>query len=172
MPFTPLHFGPGLLLKSVTGAWFSFTVFCLAQTLIDLEVAWYMLAGDDPIHRFLHTYAGATLAGCAAAAGKPACEWALRVWNAQLSPAQARWLGAPAQISWPAALAGGLAGGWSHVFLDSFMHADMRPLSPWNGGNALLFLVHVDTLYLACAIAGAAGLALVLFNRWRGLRRA
>lgn len=171
MPFTPLHFGPGFLLKSVTGAWFSFTVFCFAQVLIDLEPAWYMLAGDDHIHRFLHTYAGATLAGIAAAAGKPACEWALRLWNSRLSPAQARWLGVPAAIPWTAAATGGLAGGWSHVFLDSFMHADMQPLSPWKGGNALLFLVHVDTLYLCCAIAGAAGLCLALFLRWRSMRR-
>jgi hypothetical protein len=28
MPFTPLHFGPGFALKSVTGRGFSFTVFC------------------------------------------------------------------------------------------------------------------------------------------------
>lgn len=172
MPFTPLHFGPGFLLKSVTGAWFSFTVFCFAQVLIDLEPAWHMLAGDDHIHRFLHTYLGATLAGGGAAViGKPVCEWALRLWNSQLSPRQARWLGWPARIPWTAAVTGGLIGGWSHVFLDSFMHADMRPLAPWDGGNALLFLMHVDTLYLACAIAGAAGLGVVLLRRWRELRR-
>ena len=171
MPFTPLHFGPGLALKSVTGRWFSFTVFCFAQVLIDVEPAWYMLAGADHIHRFLHTYLGATLAGAAAAAaGKPLCEWALRLWNSRLSPAQARWLDSPATIPWPAAAAGGLAGGWSHVLLDSMMHADMQPLAPWDGGNALLFLIHVDTLYLACAIAGVAGLGLVLFNRWRAMR--
>lgn len=172
MPITPLHFGPGLAFKSVTGEWFSFTLFCFTQVLIDLEPAWYMLAGEDYIHRFVHTYLGATLAGAVAiVAGKPLCEWALRLWNSQLSPAQARWLGAPAKMSWTAAVTGGLIGGWSHVFLDSFMHADMRPLAPWDGGNAVLFLIHVDTLYLACAVAGAAGLGLVLFNRWRALRR-
>lgn len=167
MPFTPLHFGPGLALKSVSGKWFSVTVFCFAQVLIDLEPAWFMLAGDDHIHRFLHTYLGATLAGIAAAAAKPACELALRLWNSRLSPAQARWLGVPAGIPWSAALSGGLLGGWSHVLLDSLMHADMRPLAPWDGRNALLFAVHLDTLYLGCALAGAAGLALLLLQRAR-----
>jgi membrane-bound metal-dependent hydrolase YbcI (DUF457 family) len=124
-----------------------------------------MLAGADHIHRFLHTYLGATLAGLAAAAGKPACEWALRLWNSRLSPAQARWLGAAPRISWTAAVLGGLIGGWSHVFLDSFMHADMQPLSPLEAGNPLLFAIHVDTLYLSCAVAGAVGLAIHLWRR-------
>ena len=171
MPFTPLHFGPGLALKTVTGKWFSFTLFCFVQVLIDLEPAWYMLAGEDYVHRFLHTYFGATVAGAVAiVAGKAPCEWALRAWNSRLSPAQARWLGVPAKISWIAAVTGGLIGGWSHVFLDSFMHADMRPLAPLREHNALLFLVHVDTLYLSCALAGLAGLALFFWQRWRGLR--
>lgn len=169
MPFTPLHFGAGLALRSVTGEWFSFTVFCLVQVLIDLEPGWYMLRGEDEIHRFLHTYAGSTVAAVAAIlVGKPVCEWLLRRWNAGLSPAQARWLGTPSVISWPAAITGALAGAWSHVFLDSFMHADMRPLAPWREDNALLFMLHVDTLYLACAVAGALGLAILLVRRrWR-----
>ncbi|MFY9315962.1 MAG: hypothetical protein WAO95_10430 [Burkholderiales bacterium] len=167
MPFTPLHFGPGFALKSVSGKWFSVTVFCFSQVLIDLEPAWYMLAGDDTIHRFLHTYLGATLAGLAAAGAKPLCELALRIWNSRLSPAQAHWLGAPDRIAWTAALCGGLLGGWSHVLLDSLMHADMRPLAPWDERNALLFAVHLDTLYLGCALAGVFGVGLLLLRRAR-----
>ncbi len=166
MPFTPFHFGPGLALKSVTGRWFSFTVFCLAQVLIDLEPGWYMLAGADPLHRFFHTYLGATLAGIVAmTAGKPLCEWALRLWNARLSPAQARWLGAPNAIPWTAACSGGLIGAWSHVALDSLMHADLRPFAPFSPSNALLSLVDIDALYAACAAAGAAGLGVFLWRR-------
>jgi hypothetical protein len=166
VPFTPLHFGAGLALKPLAGGWFSVTVFCLAQVLIDLEPAWYMLAGADEIHRFLHTYLGATLAGLVAAiAGKPVCQWLLRLWNSRLSPPQARWLGIAPAISWTAALSGGLLGGWSHVLLDSFMHADMRPLAPWRTDNAFLFAIHVDTLYLSCALAGVAGLAVLLWRR-------
>lgn len=169
MPFTPLHFGPGLALRSVTGAWFSFTVFAFVQLLIDLEPGWYMLRGEAEIHRFFHSYAGATLAGVVAVfPGKPICEWLLRLWNSRLSPAQARWLGVPPAISWTAAATGALAGAWSHVLLDSFMHADMQPLYPLSTANGLLFLIHVDTLYLACAAAGAIGLGILLWRRrWR-----
>ena len=37
MPFTPFHFGAGLALRSVTGEWFSFLLFCFVQVIIDLE---------------------------------------------------------------------------------------------------------------------------------------
>ena len=166
MPFTPFHFGAGLALRSLTGEWFSFMVFCFVQVLIDLEPGWYMLRGEDEIHRFFHTYAGSTVAAVVGAlAGRPLCQWLLRQWNARLSPAQARWLGVAPAISWTAACTGALAGAWSHVFLDSFMHADMRPFAPWRADNALLFAIHVDTLYLSCALAGVAGLAVLLWRK-------
>ena len=171
MPFTPLHFGPGLALKSITGRWFSLALFCFVQVLIDVEPGVNMLRGAEPIHDFLHTYAGATLAAVVAlVAGKPVCQRLLRFWNTRLSPAQARWLSFPTEISWLAAATGSFAGAWSHVLLDSFMHADMRPLAPWRAENPLIFFVHVDTLYLSCAAAGAAGLAIYLWQRWRSLR--
>src|SRR5688572_27817068 len=171
MPFTPLHFGPALALKAFAGRWFSFTLFCLVQMLIDLEPAVQMLRGAEPIHGFLHTYAGATLAAVIALfVGRPACQWLLRRWNARLSPAQARWLAVPAEIPWIAAVTGAFTGAWSHVLLDSFMHADMHPLTPWDERNALLFQLHVDTLYLSCALAGVLGLCLFFWQRWRALR--
>jgi hypothetical protein len=171
VPFTPLHFGPGLALKTVTGTWFSFALFCFVQVLIDVEPAVQMLRGAEPIHAFLHTYLGATLAALVALfAGKPVCQWLLRFWNSRLSAAQARWLAVPTAIPRLAAATGAFAGAWSHVLLDSFMHADMRPLAPWREHNPLLFLVHVDTLYLSCALAGAVGLCLFFWQRWRGMR--
>jgi membrane-bound metal-dependent hydrolase YbcI (DUF457 family) len=47
-------------------------------------------------------------------------------------------------------------GGWSHVFLDSLMHADQRPLAPFSNVNALLGLVPVEALHLACLWSFAA----------------
>jgi hypothetical protein len=40
---------------------FSFTVFCYAQVVTDLEPAYYMLRGQYPVHRFFHSYLGATM---------------------------------------------------------------------------------------------------------------
>jgi hypothetical protein len=79
MPFTPFHFGPGAAVKAVAPRYFSFTVFCFAQIVTDLETAYYMLRGEYPLHRWLHTYLGATIvAVLCSLIGRPICKVALR----------------------------------------------------------------------------------------------
>ena len=65
MPVTPFHFGPGAALHSAAPARVSFIAFCVANVLIDGEPLYYMLAGAAWLHRFFHTYIGATLVGLA-----------------------------------------------------------------------------------------------------------
>ncbi|MCI0354322.1 MAG: hypothetical protein L0099_04665, partial [Acidobacteria bacterium] len=60
MPFTPFHFGPGATVKAMAAQHFSLTVFAFAQVAIDLEPLYFMLRDEDPLHRFFHTYVGAT----------------------------------------------------------------------------------------------------------------
>jgi hypothetical protein len=168
MPFTPFHLGVGAALKPALGRRFSFAVFAFSQILIDLEPAARMLLDREPLHPHLHTYVGATLVALVSGSlGRPVCEWALRAWNRQLSPAQARWLAASTSISPPAAWAGALIGAYSHVVLDSIMHADVHPWAPFAAGNALLGAISIEALHLACAILGVAGLAALLFLRSR-----
>jgi membrane-bound metal-dependent hydrolase YbcI (DUF457 family) len=65
------------------------------------------------------------------------CERALRVWNAWLSPAQARWLAYEPKITPTAAAVGAFVGAYSHVAIDSIMHVDVRPFAPFSAGVAL-----------------------------------
>jgi len=53
-------------------------------------------------------------------------------------------------------------GTYSHVLLDSVMHADLRPLAPFAETSALLGIVSVGTLHLLCVFGGVLG-ALLLF---------
>jgi membrane-bound metal-dependent hydrolase YbcI (DUF457 family) len=69
-----------------------------------------------------------------------------------------------------------LIGGWSHVFLDSLMHADLRPLAPFSDTNAMLDLISVDKLHIAClwsfvAAAGVWGIRRMLQRRARDVSR-
>src|SRR2546426_3092076 len=83
MPFTPFHFGPAAALKAAAPAHFSFLVFCYAQVVTDLESGFYLFRGEYPVHRFFHTYVGATLVGLVCAlTGQPLCQFALRAWQA------------------------------------------------------------------------------------------
>ena len=163
MPFTPFHFGPGAALKAAAPRHFSFTVFVFTNVAIDVEPLYFMLAGDWPIHRFFHTYLGATLAAVACYfAGRPVCTWAIRIWNSRLNEAQSRWLRVEPGIAPLPAATGAAAGGWSHVLLDSMMHTDMAPFAPFAAGHGLTHLVTIDQLQLFCALAGALGVAVLL----------
>lgn len=166
MPFTPFHFGPGATVKAMAGQHFSFTVFAFTQVAIDLEPLYFMLLDEDPLHRFFHTYVGATVVALVSILiGRPICGWALRVWNSWLSPAQARWLAIPPTISLASAAIAAFIGAYSHIALDSIMHADMRPLAPFVESNSLLGVASIDDLHGICVIAGLVGLAVVYAKR-------
>jgi hypothetical protein len=165
LPFTPFHFGPGAAIKAAIPTRFSFTVFCYAQVVTDLESGYFLLRGQYPVHRFFHTYLGATLVGAfCALTGRPLCEWFLRIWpSALMSPLNTFFTGS-ARIPWRVAFFTAFVGTYSHVFLDSIMHPDITPLSPFTTANPMLHLVSVGLLHVLCLALGLAG-ALVLSRR-------
>ena len=170
MPITPFHFGPGALLASAAPGRISWTVFALANVLIDLEPIGLFLLIGDPAHPWLHTIPGAlAVAAMAASMGRKPCEAFLRWWNSRLSPAQARWLWVRPELSPAAAWAGALLGTLSHVGLDAFMHGDVRILWPLQEANPLVGRIDLGWLHAACVIAGGAGVAILAIRR-RGLR--
>jgi hypothetical protein len=61
MPVTPFHFGPGAMVHAVAPKHISFLAFCTANVLMDVEPLYYMVTRQYPLHRFLHTYVGATI---------------------------------------------------------------------------------------------------------------
>jgi hypothetical protein len=68
MPFTPFHFGPGILLKAAAPKHASLAGFVVAQLLVDLETIYHLSRGDWPVHRQLHSMIGGSVAGLVAAA--------------------------------------------------------------------------------------------------------
>jgi hypothetical protein len=61
MPFTPIHMGPGILIKAALQGGFSLMVFGWAQIVMDVQPLWVMLTGDGQLHGFSHTLIGASL---------------------------------------------------------------------------------------------------------------
>ncbi len=169
MPATPFHFGPGAALKALLPRYFSFTVFCLAQVVTDCEVAYYLLRGKYHVHRWCHTYLGATAValGCALL-GRPLCDSVLRQWHSRPGAPFRRYLllfdptGGPITIR--SALAGAFLGTYSHVFLDSIMHSDIQPFRPFSDANALHGLIGLLPLHLLCVAAGVLGAGYLAFR--------
>ncbi len=163
MPVTPFHFGPAAAIKAVTPKYFSFVAFGLTQVIIDTEPLFYMSQGLWPIHRFFHTYLGATIVALFVAfVGKPLCERILRLWNWRLNASQKLWLGVVPRISFTAAVSGALFGGYSHILLDSVMHSDIRPFAPFSNHNSLLYIISIENLHILCAGFGMLGGSMLL----------
>lgn len=171
MPFTPFHMGPGTAIKAISGKHFSLMVFGFAQVIMDIEPLMRILQGDKVLHGFSHTYIGAALIGVfSLLTGKKICEWLLRLWNLIMKFKYLLWLRFKPSISWVSASSGAFIGTFSHVLLDSMMHSDVFPFSPFSSSNDLLYIMSVGWIYLFCILLGVFGLMLITllyaWNKW------
>jgi membrane-bound metal-dependent hydrolase YbcI (DUF457 family) len=160
MPVTPFHFGPGGALHAIAPRRVSFLAFCAANVLIDVEPLYFMLTGQAHLHRFFHTYVGATLMAAATVALFLAARRLATRW---------RW---PDPFAWQslglgAVAAGAALGAWSHVLLDSVMHADITPFAPLSDANPLWRIVSLGTLHWSCVGCGLVALLAAAVRRWR-----
>lgn len=155
MPITPFHFGPGAAIHAVAPKHISFLAFCAANVLIDVEPLYYMLTHQARLHRFFHTYVGASLVALTTFALFLACRWvASRFWL----PNPFSWQ----SLSVPAAALGAAAGAYSHIVLDSVMHSDITPFAPFSDANALFRVISLAALHWFCL--GSVAVALLILG--------
>ncbi|MEA3278280.1 MAG: DUF4184 family protein [Pseudomonadota bacterium] len=167
MPFTLIHMGPGVAFKAIGGRHFSLMVFGFSQVAMDIEPLVRMIRGDLVIHGVSHTYIGApVIALVSLVIGRPVCQWLSHAWNLSPRSGVLAGLNAPNVIPWSAAGAGALVGTYSHVALDSIMHADMRPWFPFTRNNGMSSLLSVESLHTLCVALGAAGLGVLALLFW------
>lgn len=166
MPFTPFHFGPALLIKSVAPRHFSFQVFVLSQVLIDIEPGLGLLLGWEDLHGPTHTWSGAILIALLTYG-----LW--RLWERYAPP---RMLDTPRIGNWIVAVSA-IFGTLSHVWLDSQYHVEMARMTPFRlmlyktGDSA----TQIEILCIACAILALCiyllrNLLLWLWLRYRAAR--
>lgn len=136
----------------------SFLAFCAANVLIDIEPLYYLLSGQEPLHRFMHTYAGATLVAIVTIA---IFMLALRAASVVTLPNLFRWQA----LNFRQVAVGAAAGSYSHIVLDSIMHADIRPLAPFSQANGLYGVVSLEVLHNFCWLAGALAVVLLAWRR-------
>lgn len=167
MPITPFHLIAATPIKAIAPDKFSWSVFCLTNIVIDLEPITYFLVTLEPRHMYLHSIIGATaIAILCASFGKKLCELAIQIWNDEIrDQPETRWFSSETKISKTAAWSGALIGAWSHLILDSFMHEDIKPLSPFTSANFLLGTIDIGWLHSMCLIAGILGGLVLLIRR-------
>jgi hypothetical protein len=154
-------------MKAAAPAYFSFPLFCYSQFVTDLEPGYNLLTGRYPVHRFFHTFVGATaVAAFCALTGKPLCELFLRIWQ---SPSFARlnkvFGDDGVTISWPTAFITALLGTYSHVILDGIVHGDARPFGPFSMDNPFYEILSLRSVQILCIELGVIGVLLLLTVR-------
>lgn len=150
MPFTPVHMGPGILIKAALQSSFSLMVFGWTQIVMDIQPLLVMITGDGHLHGFTHTYLGAILiAVISALTGKYLSELGLRI--LRITPATGL------HIRWWVVFLSAFIGSFSHVLLDSIMHSDVQPFYPVSLWNPLHGFVSIETLHKFCLYSGLLG---------------
>ena len=171
MPFTPLHLGPGILLKAVFQGFFSLIIFGWAQVLMDLQPLFVMITGIGNLHGFSHTYIGATLIALISAfTGKLIFELVLIFVKNDFTDYQKRLFDVPKKLTTFVCITSAFLGTYSHVFLDSIMHGDVEPFYPFNLDNNFHLLLSIDNLYRLCIYTGIAGTAIFFAVRYLKLK--
>lgn len=141
MPFTPLHMGAGMVVKAAMRKNFSLVVFGGSQVAIDIQPLVVMLGHKGESHGFSHTFLGATCIGALCGLlGKLIGEWFLRFF---VEPK-----GIP--ISWCVSFISAFIGTYSHIFIDSIMHSDVMPMSPFSMASPLYGIISIEALHILC----------------------
>tara|TARA_B100001057_G_scaffold322452_1_gene322687 strand:- start:874 stop:1392 length:519 start_codon:yes stop_codon:yes gene_type:complete len=169
LPITPFHIIAGVAAKSIRPKYFSWTVFALANVLIDTEAVYYFFTTGSPAHKYFHTWVGATIiAILCATLGKYLCEIGLRVLNYvflnEKYVPSLKWLRQGIKIDQFSAWSGAVIGAYSHIFLDSFVNLDMKPYFPFSDQNHLLGLISLKNTYILCIGLFIAGLIILIIR--------
>lgn len=159
MPFTPIHMGPGILVKALLQGSFSLMVFGWAQIIMDIQPLVVMITDEGHLHGFSHTYVGATLLAIfSALSGKYLSEIGLFLFGLN-----DEW---QVKIAWWVAFLSAFIGTFSHVLLDSIMHYDVEPFFPVTTENIFLNLISVRALHEACLYSALVGGILYFGLNW------
>jgi len=157
MPFTPIHMGPGILIKALLQGSFSLMVFGWSQIVMDIQPLVVLITGEGHLHGFSHTYLGATLlAFFSALSGKYLSEFGLLVIGISKKTN-------PLKIAWWVVFVSSFIGTFSHVFLDSIMHSDVEPFYPLTLQNSLWGYFSIEQLHRLCMYSGLVGAGVYYF---------
>lgn len=127
--------------------------------MMDIQPLIVLISGERHLHGFSHTYVGgALIAVFSALSGKYLSEIGLFILGVNRE-----W---QVKIAWWVAFLSAFVGTFSHVLLDSIMHADVEPFSPFSTHNSFLGLITVQALHKLCLYTGAIGGILYFAINW------
>lgn len=156
MPLTPFHLGPGLFFGMLSFRFLDLSAFLLGSIILDIEPFFAFVSGklDQPHHHFT-SFLGGILGAVLALIILSIFKGQIKKWLDKIHLAQ--------DSSNLSIFFGALAGCWTHVIFDSFMHYDVSPFWPSNF-NPFLNLISISQNYFLCLVLGTIGLGLIFLK--------
>ena len=167
MPFTPFHFGPGLLVGLLLLSFIDFPTFLIASVIVDVEPLLVLIFSlNYPLHGFFHSLLGGTMVAFL-------LTLVMSHLRERFSPLLS-FFKLEQKVSFKRILVAALSGIYIHILLDSRMYAEIQPFYPLEYNPLLTtgILAGLDS-YIICiwSFFGAAVLYVVrLFLFWRKSR--
>ncbi len=123
MPFTPFHFGPGILLGLLLLKKIDFPTFVLANVVIDWRAALVFLGfWSGPRHGWVHTYIGAILMALALGTAMVYLRPVIDDYMKEMKISQ--------RISKKKIFLAAFSGAFLHISIDAMHHPYMQPFMP------------------------------------------
>lgn len=150
MPFTPFHFGPGILFGILLLRHLDLPALLVASVVVDLEPLIVITTGANyPLHGFFHTFLGGTLV---------AAVLSLAMYRLSgCTSIIARAFGIRQTPSPRSVAAASFLGVYSHLLLDAPLYGDIKPFFPITS-NPLFFPEVAGAIYASCAVAFLIGM--------------
>jgi uncharacterized protein DUF4184 len=155
---------PGILVKAILQGFFSLIIFTWAQLLMDIQPILAILTNKGPLHGFSHTYIGATLIAIfSALTGKWIYQTIMKFIQKDFTDYQNLLFDVPQKLTLSVCVVSAFIGTYSHVLLDSIMHADIEPFYPIYLKNDINLIISIESLYKLCVYTGTIG-AVIFFS--------
>ncbi len=125
---------------------------------MDLQPLLVILTGKGNLHGFSHTYIGATLIAIfSILTGRWIYQAIMFFIKKDFSEYQKKLFDVPKKLTLRVCIISAFIGTYSHVLLDSIMHADVKPFYPINLDNDINLIISINSLHKLCIYTGLLG---------------
>ncbi len=156
MPFTPFHLGPALFIGLLLFSLFDLPTLMVSSVIVDTEPFLVLLFKlDYPLHGFFHSYLGGTIMAVAVAFAMFAVRKGIQRIMSTFKLQQ--------NSSFRKIFFTSLFGVYFHIFLDSPLYREIKPLYPLDF-NPMYRTISASSIYLFCILSFLAGFILYVYK--------
>lgn len=153
MPFTFYHLGPALAFGLPLRKFLHLPTFIVANVILDIEPLLVMMYGlNYPLHGYLHTVLSAVGVGLLLGFVMFKLEGHMKNFYFKLQLENN-------SLRLRSFLVAGIFGALLHMFFDSLLYSEMKPLFPLLGNSLSSLGVSLSSVYTACFWLGVLGVA-------------